>query len=116
LLLLLLLWLLLLFLFAWRRTWIVEGWAGGGCGGVERHGWRETRHAGAAPAVPRSPHPPSQTSELQKTRRHEGPSRSPAPHSPLRVFHSERYAAKAGSDGYSPSHHPSSKFPGGGRA
>ena len=36
----------------------VEGGAGWVGGGVERHGWRETRPAGAAVAVPRQPTPP----------------------------------------------------------
>ena len=43
----------------------VEGGAGWVGGGVERHGWRETRPAGAALAVPRQATPPRQPAALQ---------------------------------------------------
>ena len=43
----------------------VEGGAGWVGGGVERHGWRETRPAGAAFAVPRRPTPPRHHAALQ---------------------------------------------------
>ena len=59
----LLLLLLFSFLRGWRTSSSVRGRVVGVCGGVERQGWRETRPAGAAFAVPHTPLPPGRPTQ-----------------------------------------------------